>query len=683
MLTGQYNRNRSGTNVYEPVLADSANITKYFTNTAYYQTDSTDYLDSTHTFNPIMAQPLWVSNVPIGIGTPNVLLAATLNSSVYAFNADTGRTLWADSGTTSLARKNCGAFGKPFVPDPSGHPGVTPLAYYGIVSTPVIDLAKTDPVVFVVTACTASGALGINWYINAIDIATGGDLISVGTPVAATNFSGPSQLQRPALLITHTVGVGGAITGTYLYVAFGTGAFELDSTYLYNGWVFGYTVNYSGTQPTSVSLTAITTPQFNTTPSNLTSNVFPSTSSASPGTLPLIGNSPACATGHTCYYGDNWVGVPGPSVARNGGIWMKGTGPSSDSNKNIYFTAGNGPFDCNDPNNNQTSCTAVTGTNKVLNLGQSVIELNSATASLPLTPADFFTPYSYHFLNDSTLTQQFKVLNRYDLDFGTPGPTLITTNGNAQTWAVTADKTGYIYVMPTLNSGTGSQGMGQFRSGDAGLTAGSYTTQASFQGSRRTAGTSGVCPSTPGSDGSHFTDTDCDQIMGLAWWNNNLFIWPENETVLGFKGTVGTGGVSYTFGTTPYDPCSGSLTCTNFPANYTGGWAAMGIAGNASASKGTLWATVADATTGNGGLWGYNIISSTLSLSNIFTPTISSTNAANCTGLPFNLPATWRMSAFAEPTTVNGKIYVPVSKAFTSTSSLITGGGILVYSACQ
>ncbi len=103
-----------------------------------------------------------------------------------------------------------------------------------------------------------------------------------------------------------------------------------------------------------------------------------------------------------------------------------------------------------------------------------------------------------------------------------------------------------------------------------------------------------------------------------------------------------------------------------------------------STSHSALSQVVADASTGNGGVYGYTITSTSLALTNIFTPAISSSNAANCTGLlGTNLPATWRMAAFAEPTTVNGKIYVPVSKAFTSTSSLIPGGGILVYSACQ
>ncbi len=111
----------------------------------------------------------------------------------------------------------------------------------------------------------------------------------------------------------------------------------------------------------------------------------------------------------------------------------------------------------------------------------------------------------------------------------------------------------------------------------------------------------------------------------------------------------------------------------------------MAIAGNASASKGTLWAVVADSASGNGGVYGYTINSPTQSLTNMFTPALSSSNAANCPGtlLGSNLPATWRMSAFAEPTVVNGMIFVPVSKAFTSASSVITGGGILVYARCQ
>ncbi len=98
VLTGQYNRGRQGQNLYEPTLAGyGSGVPNTFTNINYYALDSLDYYTST--YNPIMAQPLWISYVPIDgspVTTWNVLIAATLNDSVYAFAAD-GST-FRDSG---------------------------------------------------------------------------------------------------------------------------------------------------------------------------------------------------------------------------------------------------------------------------------------------------------------------------------------------------------------------------------------------------------------------------------------------------------------------------------------------------------------------------------------------------------------------------------------------------------
>src|SRR5262249_9993660 len=76
------------------------------------------------------AQPLYLSNLAIAGGSHNILYIATEHDSVYAFDADTGATVWRVSllgaGETTSDTRGCGQ--------------VTPEI--GITSTPVIDRAR-------------------------------------------------------------------------------------------------------------------------------------------------------------------------------------------------------------------------------------------------------------------------------------------------------------------------------------------------------------------------------------------------------------------------------------------------------------------------------------------------------------------------------------------------------------
>jgi hypothetical protein len=102
VVTGQYSRGRLGQNALEPVLAGYNTTTDPLPNTFtwinYYATNSSDYYQPTPTtgatYNPTMAQPLWLNNVPIGGTDHNVLLTATLTGTVYAYDADSGTVLW-------------------------------------------------------------------------------------------------------------------------------------------------------------------------------------------------------------------------------------------------------------------------------------------------------------------------------------------------------------------------------------------------------------------------------------------------------------------------------------------------------------------------------------------------------------------------------------------------------------
>lgn len=714
VLTGQYNRFRTSTNTYAPILAGLSN-TDNFSAKQFLQFDTLD-VASGFNANPTMAQPLYVNNVLISGTRYEILIVASLNDSVYAFNAANGNVLWKrtpnSTGNLWPLYGNCAAAGtapQPFVPDSATNIGVFTLPYYGIVSTPVIDLSQTaPPVLYTVSACipdaTSTNKDKISWYLNAIDVSTGQDLITSsnhpssssnnngGYLIAGTNgeaFKGGNHMQRPALLFTNP-----SSTNYYLYASFGTGIFEIDSSNRYHGWAFGYKIAY-GSSPLSVTPTLLGPSggaPFSSSSSNSVTSVFPPASNkAFPFTVPATPqNYPSCNTANgtnsasNCFHGDNWVG-PGSSAGTSGGIWMSGKGPSSDATGNVYFAAGNGAFDCS----GSTGCTDPT---QVLNWGESAVQLPPGSNTSPMAPTDFYTPWTNNYSNDTGASYQYQALNRYDLDFGTPGAILFDAKFSdvTQTYAITADKTGFAYAMP-INAG--SVGMGRFRSGDSGLTSGAFKSQAPFLANR--AGiASAYCPSALTSPLGYFNGTNCNEIHELAWWRDLLFVWPWNEAALVYKGSpVKNGTNNYTYSFSLLDnPCSttmgkgiGTDACSNtdFPvAGYPGAMMAVAADSTGATPKATLWAVATIQGSDNpvfhytGTLYSYTIATTGTALTKLF-PGLS---IGACTGAPAPLPlSSWKVSPFAEPTLANDKVYVPV---YWGVSGLNTISGVLVFGKC-
>jgi len=118
------------------------------------------------------AEPLYLSAVTIAGVSHNVLIVVTENDSVYAFDADTGASLWKVS--TLLSGE---------VPsDDRGCDQVTPKI--GITSTPVIVRPKNfDPVIYAVAMSKDSSG---NYYqrLHALDATSGTELH--GGPVVIT-----------------------------------------------------------------------------------------------------------------------------------------------------------------------------------------------------------------------------------------------------------------------------------------------------------------------------------------------------------------------------------------------------------------------------------------------------------------------------------------------------------------
>jgi hypothetical protein len=188
----------------------------------------------------VYAQPLYVPGVTVNGATHNVLIVATENDTVYAFDADTNTganaaPLWkanlvssAYGGTTNEAPLNSAAT-----------TGCQDMLQVGITATPVIDGASK--IVYV----EATSTNGSNYFhrLHALSLQTGkevapgpiqiaatvsgtGDGSSNGQIVFNTPTLGLDQLARPGLLLMNNT----------IYIAF---ASHCDSS-PYHGWLFAY-----------------------------------------------------------------------------------------------------------------------------------------------------------------------------------------------------------------------------------------------------------------------------------------------------------------------------------------------------------------------------------------------------------------------------------------------------------
>ena len=289
VFTQRYDPQRTGQNRQEFILTPS-NVTG----------STFGKLFSCAVDGEVYAQPLYVANFAIAGGTHNVVFVATMNDSVFAFDADASPCVqyWQKSflgtGVTTV---------------PPGDTGETSdiNTIIGITGTPVIDpatgtlyvVAKTKETVG--TGCSddspcyfqrlhaldlATGNEKFNGPANissAITVPGGGDTGDATCPSdsAGVPFCPLRENQRPGLLL---------LNGK-VYVAWASHG----DIQPYHGWVIGYAAADLAQAPVV----------FNTTPD---------------GGL--------------------------------GGIWMSGTGPAADAAGNIYVITGNGTFDTAAPRTN-------------------------------------------------------------------------------------------------------------------------------------------------------------------------------------------------------------------------------------------------------------------------------------------------------------------------------------------
>ncbi|MGB9233567.1 MAG: Ig-like domain-containing protein [Terriglobales bacterium] len=212
--TSRGDNTRSGANINE-LLLTPGNV----------NSNSFGHLFSAPIDYQALAQPLYMPDVNIpGQGMHNVVYVVTQKDSAYAFDADNGTQLWY----ANMTNGGVPASGRDL---PCGTEDG--FAEEGIVGTPTID--STTNTIYLVAKSVINGT--VTHYLHALDITTGAERVSMGSPVQilatsvskkghVTTFKSLHQKNRPGMLLLNGV----------LYLGFGSNGCNDDNT----GWVLAY-----------------------------------------------------------------------------------------------------------------------------------------------------------------------------------------------------------------------------------------------------------------------------------------------------------------------------------------------------------------------------------------------------------------------------------------------------------
>jgi hypothetical protein len=230
VLTYHNDIGRTGQNLSETVLATNNVNSSTFGKLGFYSTDGL-----------VDAEPLYASTVAVpGNGSHNILIVASEHDTVYAFDADTGSTLWSTSmlkaGETTSDNRSCGQ--------------VSPEI--GVTSTPVIDRTRGPNGAVYVIAMSKNGG---NYYqrIHALDLALGTELFGGPVTIQATypgtgdNSNGTDVVFDPAQYKERS---GLLLLNGVIY----TGWASHCDIRPYTGWIIGYSAaNLSQTNVLNVT----------------------------------------------------------------------------------------------------------------------------------------------------------------------------------------------------------------------------------------------------------------------------------------------------------------------------------------------------------------------------------------------------------------------------------------------
>jgi hypothetical protein len=208
---------RTGQNLTETTLTTSNVNSAKFGKLGFYSVDGL-----------VDAEPLYASSVSVpSNGTHNLLIVPTEHGSVYAFDADSGTTIWQittlKTGETTSDNRGCGQ--------------VTPEI--GVTSTPVIDRTQGPNGAIYVVAMSKDGSGNYHQRLHALDLALGTELFSGPVDIQATypgtgdNTNGTSVVfdpkqykERAALLLLNGI----------IYTGWASHCDDRP----YTGWIMGF-----------------------------------------------------------------------------------------------------------------------------------------------------------------------------------------------------------------------------------------------------------------------------------------------------------------------------------------------------------------------------------------------------------------------------------------------------------
>jgi uncharacterized protein (TIGR03437 family) len=210
VLTSNYDTQRTNANRKETTLTPATVGPRTFGRVGSLPVDS-----------QVCAQPLYVSGVQIpGVGAKNVVYVATMNNSVYAWDAD------SPGVATPIWQVNLGT---PVQTSSLSFSDISPSV--GILSTPVID--ATAQVLYAVAEVSQNGLP--QFQLHALSLLDGREMLSGPATIGASLSSASGavvtfdpfwHLQRPGLALAN-----GAV-----YIAFGAHA----DAGTYHGWLLAY-----------------------------------------------------------------------------------------------------------------------------------------------------------------------------------------------------------------------------------------------------------------------------------------------------------------------------------------------------------------------------------------------------------------------------------------------------------
>jgi len=168
---------------HDDVGRTGANLTESVLTPANVKSSSFGLLRVLSADGKVDAQPLYLAQVSVAGATHNIVFVATENDSVYAFDPQTGATLWHASllgpGETPSDSRGC------FQIEPT----------IGVTSTPVIDRAAGPHGAIFVVAMSKDSSSNYHQRVHALDITTGAELFNGPVTVNAT-YSSPAGGQK-------------------------------------------------------------------------------------------------------------------------------------------------------------------------------------------------------------------------------------------------------------------------------------------------------------------------------------------------------------------------------------------------------------------------------------------------------------------------------------------------------